>query len=48
MERERVFTGWQGKPLDEILAICRDLAEDAEYPTVRRWRENGGKVVGHF
>lgn len=48
MERTRVFTGWQGKPLEEILAICRDLVEDPAYPTVRRWRESGGKVVGHF
>ncbi|MFQ5865084.1 MAG: 2-hydroxyacyl-CoA dehydratase [bacterium] len=43
-----VFDGWQGKPLDEILSLCRDLVEDPEYPTVRRWREAGGKVVGHF
>jgi benzoyl-CoA reductase subunit C len=48
MERMQIFTGWQGKPLEEILSNCRDLVEDAEYPTVRRWRENGGKVVGHF
>lgn len=44
----RVLDRWQGKPLDEILSLCRDLVEDAEYPTVRRWREAGGKVVGHF
>jgi benzoyl-CoA reductase subunit C len=48
MERMQIFTGWQGKPLEEILSICRDLVEDPEYPTVRRWRESGGKVVGHF
>jgi benzoyl-CoA reductase subunit C len=48
MERIQIFTGWQGKPLEEILLLCRDLVEDPEYPTVRRWRENGGKVVGHF
>ncbi|MEK7729669.1 MAG: 2-hydroxyacyl-CoA dehydratase family protein [candidate division KSB1 bacterium] len=47
-EREQVFAGWQGKPLEEILLLCRDLVEDPEYPTVRRWRERGGKVVGHF
>lgn len=43
-----IFEGWQGKPLEQILSICRDLVEDPEYPTVRRWREAGGKVVGHF
>ncbi len=44
----RVFDDWQGKTLDEILNLCRDLVEDPEYPTVRRWREAGGKVLGHF
>ncbi len=48
MERERLFTDWEKRPLEEILILCRDLVEDSEYPTVRRWRENGGKVVGHF
>jgi len=35
-------------PLDEILHECRELTEDAEFPTVRKWRERGGKVLGHF
>lgn len=48
MERIQIFTGWQGKSLEEILSTCRDLVEDPEYPTVRRWRVSGGKVVGHF
>src|SRR5512141_2725803 len=43
-----VFEGWQGKALDEVLQMCRDLAEDTEYPTVHKWREQGGKVLGHF
>jgi benzoyl-CoA reductase subunit C len=43
-----VFDDWRGKPLDEILIDCRDLVENPEYPTVKRWRESGGKVVGHF
>jgi benzoyl-CoA reductase subunit C len=47
-ERERVFAGWQGKSLEEILIFCRELVEDPTYPSVRRWRESGGKVVGHF
>jgi benzoyl-CoA reductase subunit C len=38
----------QGKSLEETLAICQDLVEDATFPTVRRWREAGGKVLGHF
>jgi len=48
MERVQMFTAWQGKPLQELLGLCRDLVEDPEYPAVRRWREAGGKVVGHF
>ena len=43
-----VFEGWQGKPVDQVLSLCRELVEDTEFPTVRRWRENGGKVLGHF
>jgi benzoyl-CoA reductase subunit C len=35
-------------PLDEVLARCREVVEDYEFPTVRRWREGGGKVLGHF
>ncbi len=34
--------------LDAILARCRDLVEDTDFPTVARWREAGGKVLAHF
>ncbi|RMD86149.1 MAG: hypothetical protein D6813_15300, partial [Calditrichaeota bacterium] len=44
----RTFEEWRDKSLDEILALCRELVEDPDYPTVRRWRDAGGKVVGHF
>ncbi|MFQ5737499.1 MAG: 2-hydroxyacyl-CoA dehydratase subunit D [Acidobacteriota bacterium] len=44
----RVFDEWRDKSLDEMLYACIELVEDPGYPTVRRWRENGGKVVGHF
>ena len=44
----RYFTEWEGKTLEEILRLTRDLVEDPEYPTVKKWRENGGKVLGHF
>jgi len=44
----QVFDRWRDKPLDEVLYECRELLEDMDYPTVRRWREAGGKVVGHF
>ena len=34
--------------IDEILTMCRDLVEDPDFPTVKRWRDGGGKVLGHF
>ncbi len=40
-----------GKPyssLNDALYMCRELVEDPDFPTVKRWREGGGKVVGHF
>jgi benzoyl-CoA reductase subunit C len=43
-----IFEAWRGKPLDEVLYECRELLEDMTFPTVRRWRESGGKVIGHF
>jgi len=34
--------------LDEVLSTCRDVVEERDYEAVERWREAGGKVVGHF
>ena len=44
----RTFPEWEGKAIDEILYQCRELLEDPDFPTVRRWREAGGRVLGHF
>ena len=44
----QVFQSWRNMPLMEVLYQCRELLEDVNYPTVQRWREAGGKVVGHF
>jgi benzoyl-CoA reductase subunit C len=43
-----LFPRWEGKELDELLWECRELLEDMDFPTVARWREAGGRVVGHF
>lgn len=43
-----VLDDWKGDDLDDILMMCRDLVEDPELSTVRRWRDAGGKVLGHF
>ncbi len=43
-----LFTEWHGKDLEGILGACLDLVEDSAFPIARRWREGGGKVIGHF
>ena len=37
-----------GEGLEPVLAYCREVVEDPDFPTVKRWRDAGGKVVGHF
>ncbi|HEX9675544.1 MAG TPA: 2-hydroxyacyl-CoA dehydratase [Anaerolineales bacterium] len=46
--KDHMLADWDGRPLAEILHSARELMEDPSYPTVRRWREAGGKVIGHF
>lgn len=43
-----MIKNWVEKDLDEILERSRDLLEDTSFPTVKVWREQGGKVLGHF
>ncbi|MBI2537745.1 MAG: 2-hydroxyacyl-CoA dehydratase [Gemmatimonadetes bacterium] len=43
-----LFPAWRDRSLDDVLYQCRELVEDTSFPTVKRWREAGGKVVGHF
>ena len=45
---ELIFPEWQNRSLDDAIYECRELFEDTTFPTVKRWRECGGKVVGHF
>ena len=45
---ELIFHEWQNRSLDDALYECRELFEDTTFPSVKRWRERGGKVVGHF
>lgn len=45
---KQYFTTWEGKPLDDVLSLARELVEDPEYPTVKAWRVDGGRVLGHF
>ena len=45
---EPVFVGWRDQPLDAVLGLLRDTVEEGDYQAVRRWRDRGGKVAGHF
>jgi benzoyl-CoA reductase subunit C len=45
---DAIFPEWHGEALEPMLYRIRELVEDPGFPTVRRWRERGGKVVGHF
>ncbi|MDP6376476.1 MAG: 2-hydroxyacyl-CoA dehydratase [Pseudomonadales bacterium] len=44
----RIFDEWRDQSLDDALYQIRETVEDVEFPTVRRWRETGGRVLGHF
>ena len=46
--KPRIFEGWENRTLADALGLCRELVEDPEYPSARRWREAGGKIIGHF
>ena len=42
------FPEWRDLDLDETLYQVREMVEDDRFPTVARWREAGGRVLGHF
>ncbi|MGZ8717354.1 MAG: 2-hydroxyacyl-CoA dehydratase, partial [Gaiellaceae bacterium] len=44
----RLLGDWDALPLDELLLLAKETVEDPDMPTVARWREAGGKVLGHF
>lgn len=48
MKPVTVFPEWLGRDLDGILLAGQELLEDTDFPTARRWREAGGRIVGHF
>ncbi len=43
-----IWDTWQNQSADEVIALCRDLVEDTNFPTVQKWRAAGGRVLGHF
>ncbi|MAE71824.1 MAG: hypothetical protein CME06_15305 [Gemmatimonadetes bacterium] len=45
---QNLFDSWRDQPLEEVLYQCRELYENTDFPTVRAWRDRGGKVLGHF
>jgi benzoyl-CoA reductase subunit C len=42
------FLDLEDKRAGDVLERCREIIEDPTLPTVRRWRDAGGKVLGHF
>jgi len=46
--KKNVLDPYEKKSLDDVLGMAREIVEDAAYPTVQRWRDAGGKVLGHF
>lgn len=44
----RLLGDWDALSLEELVVLARETIEDPTLPTVARWREAGGKVVGHF
>ena len=42
------FVNPDGKTLDAILSASLELLEDYSYGSVKEWRKDGGKVIGHF
>jgi benzoyl-CoA reductase subunit C len=43
-----MLESWERRPLDTVLSDLHELLEDTTFPTVQRWRDGGGKVLGHF
>ncbi len=43
-----VFEFSKGGPLEQVLFDCREAIEEADFSMVDRWRQGGGKVLGHF
>ena len=48
MTNDVIFHEWRNRSLGDALYECRELFEDTTFPTLKRWRERGGKVIGHF
>lgn len=45
---DAIFPEWRNRSLPDALYECRELFEDITFPTLKRWRERGGKAIGHF
>jgi len=43
-----IFDSWRSQPLTEVLYLCREAVEEADFSMVQRWRDAGGKTLGHF
>lgn len=48
MSQTDMLGPWRGRPLSELLFLCREAIEEGDFSMVERWRDQGGRVVGHF
>ncbi len=48
MTKPLVFPEWKDRSLEDAMHACIELLEDTEFTTAKRWRESGGRIVGHF
>ncbi len=46
--RHGLLDEWRHLSLQALLRAAQDLVEDPTFPTVQRWQDDGGKVLGHF
>ena len=44
----QLFEKWQSQLLDRMIAECRELVEDTNFPIVKQWHEAGEKWSAIF
>lgn len=45
---KKTFEFPQNGSYEDIFSACKTLFEDMSFPAASRWREAGGKILGHF
>ena len=45
---KKVFDYPNGQTYPDIISICKNFVEEINYEPAHRWKEAGGKILGHF